>query len=588
MLRRIFRISDWPFIVKLFAGPVIGLAALGFLASLGISRMTQQSSTVASLIRDQEASARLNDAGKGLQAINGGMFHVLALQAAQTAGLNTGTEMERLGKMVETVKLTLADYRDHYASTTQQPEVDKLIAEVDKYKGAIAWVTQMLDVDFSSAVSFVQPFDGAFAEMNNQLAAMQSVLVTAAHDNAEQAAIAGAATRQTFLLATAGAFAMVILIALIIGLTTVRSIRRIAAVTLALANGDTGVDTAALHRHDELGAIVDSLNVFRDGLRRVSSLQTEQEQERQAAETTRREVIITMAAAIETETGIAIDKLSQQTTAMAAVALGMRETAARTGLSAQSAAQAAGLAQTNVQTVAGTAEQLASASREIGVQVGNSTRIVRLAVEASTETRETIEALNGRVSQIGVVVEMIGSIAAQTNLLALNATIEAARAGDAGKGFAVVASEVKALATQTAKSTQEISRHIAEVRAATDASVTAVGRIEKTITQINDISGSIAAAVEQQGAATAEIARSAAETAGAAAEMTTRIAEVSAEAERTGTQAAEVEGSTGLLAASVVDLKRSVIATVQEASAKVNRRRHDPDAPFPGTDRRRA
>ena len=108
---------------------------------------------------------------------------------------------------------------------------------------------------------------------------------------------------------------------------------------------------------------------------------------------------------------------------------------------------------------------------------------------------------------------MIGEIAAKTNLLALNATIEAARAGDAGKGFAVVASEVKALATQTARSTEEIARHIGEVRDATGASVAAVARIEQTIGEINAIAGSIAAAVEQQGAATAEIARNVAETA---------------------------------------------------------------------------
>ena len=96
------------------------------------------------------------------------------------------------------------------------------------------------------------------------------------------------------------------------------------------------------------------------------------------------------------------------------------------------------------------------------------------------------------VEQIGAVADMIGEIAAKTNLLALNATIEAARAGDAGRGFAVVASEVKALATQTARSTQEITRHIDQVRAATGASVAAVRRIEQTITEVNALAGSIA------------------------------------------------------------------------------------------------
>jgi methyl-accepting chemotaxis protein len=214
--------------------------------------------------------------------------------------------------------------------------------------------------------------------------------------------------------------------------------------------------------------------------------------------------------------------------------------------------------------------------------VAQSAAVVGRAVAAGTETRATIEALNEQVARIGAVADMIGEIAARTNLLALNATIEAARAGDAGRGFAVVASEVKALAAQTARSTQEIAQHISQVRGATGASVEAVARIEQTIGEINAIAGSIAAAVEQQGAATAEIARNVTETASAADEMTNRTMEVSTEAEMTGRHASEVQENAAALNIAVGDLRHSVIRVVRTSTIEVDRRRavrHKVDLP---------
>jgi methyl-accepting chemotaxis protein len=257
---------------------------------------------------------------------------------------------------------------------------------------------------------------------------------------------------------------------------------------------------------------------------------------------------------------------------MGATADEMNASAGRTGAAAESAAAAAAQALANAQTVASAAEQLTASIREIASQVYQSNEVVGRAVAVGTETRATMEALNEQVGRIGVVADMISEIAAKTNLLALNATIEAARAGDAGKGFAVVASEVKQLATQTARSTEEITRHIGEVRAATGTSVASVRQIEQTIGEINAISGSIAAAVEEQGAATAEIARNVTETASAANTMTNRTTEVSAEAAQTGHRAVEVLDNTAALNAEVEELRRAVINMVRTSSSEVDRR----------------
>jgi methyl-accepting chemotaxis protein len=193
-------------------------------------------------------------------------------------------------------------------------------------------------------------------------------------------------------------------------------------------------------------------------------------------------------------------------------------------------------------------------------------------VASAAETRTTIEALNEVVARIGAVADMITDIAAKTNLLALNATIEAARAGEAGRGFAVVASEVKVLATQTARSTGEIARHIGAVRAATGASVAAVARIDQTIAEISAIACSIAAAVRQQDAAATDIARNVAEMAGTADAMTSRATDVSDETAGTGRHANDVRDNTRALDQAVKELQHSMVHVVRTSTAEVERR----------------
>jgi methyl-accepting chemotaxis protein len=352
-----------------------------------------------------------------------------------------------------------------------------------------------------------------------------------------------------------------------------RPLSELATVLHALAEGQTGLPVPGLERTDQLGKIAHAVVIVQQAVARTRSLEAEAAETRTRGEADKRGALLRMADSIEAETTAAIAAIGGNTDTLAETANAMSTSAADTGAAAYAASNAAGQALANAQTVASAAEQLSASIREIGGQVAQSTAIVGRAVAAGDETRATMEALNEKVARIGAVADMIREIAGRTNLLALNATIEAARAGDAGKGFAVVASEVKQLATQTARSTEEIAKHIAEVRAATGESVAAVGRIEQTIQEINAIASSIAASVEQQGSATAEIARNVAQTASAADEMTSRTAEVSAEAGKTGDRAATVKQLAVALQTAVGELTASVIRVVRTATPEVDRRR---------------
>ena len=216
---------------------------------------------------------------------------------------------------------------------------------------------------------------------------------------------------------------------------------------------------------------------------------------------------------------------------------------AATELQANSTSMAATAEQTNNQasTVASASEQLRSSIEEIGRQVTQSSEIAGKAVEQAECSTSMINGLREGAQKIGEVVNMIQDIAEQTNLLALNATIEAARAGEAGKGFAVVASEVKALATQTAKATEEIAQQVGEIQGATGTAVDAVDSINRIITDINEISTSISSAVEEQGAATQEVAKNISGVSEASSETGRLVSDAQGAAENLSGMAAQLQ-----------------------------------------------
>ncbi|PKU25131.1 globin-coupled sensor protein [Telmatospirillum siberiense] len=253
-----------------------------------------------------------------------------------------------------------------------------------------------------------------------------------------------------------------------------------------------------------------------------------------------------------------VGTVSSSVTQLEAAVETMASVANQTANQAQTATRAAQNTSANISTVASATEELTGSIQEIASLVGKSAQIAQTAVGEAQRTNQLVQGLADAVGKIGDVVNLINNIASQTNLLALNATIEAARAGDAGKGFAVVAGEVKNLANQTARATKEISSQISAVQNATHDAVNAIQSIGNTIGDINEISTSVASAVEQQSAATQEIARNIEGASQGSVQVNETIVAVGGLAGKTDTTAKELSSAVVMLSTQATRLSDQV------------------------------
>lgn len=265
-----------------------------------------------------------------------------------------------------------------------------------------------------------------------------------------------------------------------------------------------------------------------------------------------------LAATFERNVGRIVGEVADAARDMHQTSSAISSSAERTARQAASAAAASAQASQNVETVASATEELTASIGEIGSQVTRSSQIASKAAEEARKTNTVVESLASGTQKIGEVVTLIQTIASQTNLLALNATIEAARAGEHGRGFAVVASEVKALATQTAKATEDISLQIGDIQSATAEAVTAIQTIGETISEINRISNAISAAVEQQNAATREIAGNIQQAASGSREVDQNIAGVNTASQEAGQAVTQLLHAAGGLSSQSERLKAEV------------------------------
>lgn len=239
----------------------------------------------------------------------------------------------------------------------------------------------------------------------------------------------------------------------------------------------------------------------------------------------------------------------------------------KTSQRAQDAVETSSAASTNAESAAVAAEELLLSIAEISRQLAQTNNLIEQTAGEADSTNDQMGSLTDAARTIGDVVKLIHAVAGQTNLLALNATIEAARAGEAGRGFAVVASEVKSLAVQTAKATEEVSRHIGAIQTSTATAVEAIRRIAGRMGEISNYTGSANAAVQQQGAATGQITRNMASAAVGAKEIVTVLGVVAGAARETNASAETVLTASTAVEAAAADLRREVETFLQKVAA---------------------
>jgi methyl-accepting chemotaxis protein len=387
----------------------------------------------------------------------------------------------------------------------------------------------------------------------------------------KQADVAEAATRDAVRMWMMVAFAIAVVVLAAVGFLLGRSISKALAGMVGamtrLARGELSISVPGIGRRDEIGEMAGAVEVFRTNMAEAERLRTEQIEAEARGRQQRKVDMHRLADNFEGAVGEIIETVSSAATELEASSNTLTQAAERGNGLATVVAAASEEASANVQSVSSASEEMTSSISEISRQVQESARVADVAVQQAERTNGRVAELTKAASRIGDVVELINTIASQTNLLALNATIEAARAGEAGKGFAVVATEVKALAEQTAKATGEISQHIGAIQTATQDSVGAIKEIGDTIARMSEISSAIAAAVEEQGAATQEISRNIQHAAQGTSEVSANIGDVQRGAGETGAASAQVHSAAQSLSQESNRLKSEVARFLESVRA---------------------
>lgn len=550
-----FKVQNWPFALK-FGFPIallfISILVLGYSANniserLNASKeelfqgLTENTKTIESLAQTTDEIVNVNfESALKLsyvieKAINlNSAFYNLLTEEAAGSNIEASAVMLELINDAEDLKQSLIDYKKGIDSGSKAAkDIDKVINSIqanyigNNDDGIFHIASSMMSIDISFVLGNLDKYNTTYQELIRLVQSLRDEAVQASKRSAQGSVKATEEAKNMSLsmqkmskesqkkveqfmrVSTFSSVALVIvslLVSVLIAKLTISSVRTIARATDTLAKGETNIDIEALHRNDELNAIVSALDIFKQNALGLIEMQDKQEADREKNEAEKRRTMQDLANRFEESVQSIVTKISADLEQMESSATDM---GAKMGSSQSQASQVEEnmmITRNEMEEVANSTNELAESIQEISRQISNSSGIARNAVNEAESTSEAFEHLATMAVEIGDVIQFIVQIAEQTNLLALNATIESARAGEAGKGFAVVANEVKTLATQTTQAAEKIEDQILAIQKATKSSVESINGIAKVIHELNDISAAISAAVEEQTSVTQQIA----------------------------------------------------------------------------------
>jgi methyl-accepting chemotaxis protein len=482
------------------------LLVLGLFSLVQLSKLNGDTRALATnWLPSVEILGELHAAVGGMRRFE--LARVVAVEKAQ-AERAEASSLQILARLGESEK----KYEPMISSEEERRLYQQFRADFDKYLAIRARVVELVRHDKrkeAAQLAMTAALD-AYTLAAKDLDADIAFNAKGGQDSAREAAATYSSAKYWVVGIMIGASVLGLLVGTGIARSVAGSASRMLAMIQEVAANNLSVADMEISAHDEIGEAAAALNLMKNNLRQVvHSISETAEHVASASEE--------------------LSNTSHQITA----------NSEETSTQAQVVSKASSEVNQNLQTVATGSEQMSASIKDIAKNAHESAKVATGAVRVAEETTQVVGKLGDSSTEIGQVIKVITSIAQQTNLLALNATIEAARAGEAGKGFAVVANEVKELAKQTAKATEDISRKIEAIQGDTKNAVGAIGQISEVIKQVNDISNTIATAVEEQNATTNEMSRNINEAARGSSEITRNIEGVAEAAQNTAQGAAQ-------------------------------------------------